>query len=146
MELDTGLLAGPGCDDGQVRHQLFTIYPPAYRAWAAARGLPAAPTTFAPRCPQAVTATMAARIRVRTPSPGDRFYVDPDLSRGFQAIPLEAEVTGSAQEVRWMVDGQEVARAPAPYTASWPMRRGHHTVQAVLPGGARSEAIKIAVD
>ena len=148
VDNQTGLLAGPGCAEEQVTRQLFTLYPPAYGAWAAARDVPAAPTAYAPRCPAAgATATaMPARIRVRAPSPGDRYYVDPDLARGFQAIPLEAEVTGSAREVRWLVDGHEVARAPAPYSASWKIRRGRHTVQAVLPGGERSDPIKIAVD
>lgn len=144
LEQETALLAGPGCAEEQVVRQVFTVYPPAYRAWAAARGLPAAPTAYATRCP--APAGAVTRIRIRTPSPGDRFYVDPDLARGFQAIPLEAEVTGEAGEVRWLVDGKEVARARAPYSASWPIRRGNHIVQAVLPGGKRSEAVKIAVD
>jgi len=85
-------------------------------------------------------------VHVRTPTPGDRYYLDPDLARGFQSIPLEAEVRGEAKEVRWLVDGREVARAGAPFTASWPIRRGNHTVQAVLPGGVRSEPVQIAVD
>ncbi len=146
VDTQNGLLAGPACPERQVEARPFTVYPPAYRAWAARQGLPAPPREYSPRCPAAPGGDRDAAVAVRTPVQGDRYYVDPDLKRGFQTIPLEAVVKGPAREVRWLVDGQEVARAPAPYTARWPITRGQHTVQALLPGGQRSEPITIAVD
>ncbi len=146
LDRENGMLAGLGCPESEVERSMYTIYPPAYLTWAAKQGLPAAPERHSPRCPVAGAAPGSAEVAVRAPAQGDQYYIDPDLGRGFQTIPLEAVVKGPVREVRWLVDGREVARAEAPFTARWPIRRGRHTVQALLPSGQRSGLVSIAVD
>jgi penicillin-binding protein 1C len=141
IELDrrNGMLAGAGCPEQHVQRQVMTVYPPVYRAWAHARGVAAPPTTYSPLCPNRSAGSHAgARVSIRFPQSGDRYHVDPDLRRAFQQLPLEATVRGWVSEVRWLVDGRLVARSPYPYAASWTIRRGRHTISAVLPDGARS--------
>ena len=145
IALDTrnGLLAGAACPAAEVERRVMAVYPPVYRAWAVRRGLPAPPTAASPRCPPARTAE--ASVKVRVPSNGDRYHLDPDLRRSFQSIPLEATVVGRVAEVRWLVNGAQVAKAKFPYTARWPLRAGQHRIQAQLPDGRRSPEVMVTV-
>jgi len=143
LDSRNGLLAGAACPQARVERRVMTVYPPVYRAWAARRGVPAPPTTGSPLCPPARAA--AADVRIRVPSNGDRYHLDPDLRRSFQNIPLEATVDGWVKEVRWLVNGVQVARAPFPYTARWPLRSGRHRIQAQLPDGRRSREVVVTV-
>jgi penicillin-binding protein 1C len=146
-----GGLAGPGCPE-ETERRVFLVYPPAYRAWALGQGLPPPPLQASPLCPGAPPldgpSARAPRepIRIRFPVEGDRYFVDPDLRRPYQRIPLEATVQGFVREVRWLVDGREHARAAYPYSASWPIQPGRHTIVAVLPDGTRSRAVTVSVD
>ena len=144
IALDTrnGLLAGGQCPQARVERRVMVVYPPIYRAWAARRGVPAPPSTGSPLCPPA---RVAATVRVRVPSHGDRYHLDPDLRRSFQSIPLEATVEGRVKDVRWLINGVTVARAPFPYTARWPLRSGRHRIQAQLPDGRKSPAVVVTV-
>jgi hypothetical protein len=118
------------------------VYPPAYRAWARARGLPLAPGEDSPLCP---LPARAAGVRITAPVDGDQLLIDPDLRRRFQRLPLEATVAGPAREVRWLVDGALVSRSRFPFTASWPIRPGRHIIVAQLPNGRRSPPVRITV-
>lgn len=160
IERQSGLRAGPACNEDAVEDKTFVVYPPAYRAWAASRGLELAPQRWSPRCPRPRVASLdraasgdAKRppVRIRFPAAGDVYFVDPDLRRRFQTIPLEASVDDSANagvavpEVRWLVNGKLIARAPYPYSAEWPIVRGRHRLQAELPDGRRSRPVAITV-
>jgi len=143
IDTRNGLLAGEGCPRTAVQSEPMTIYPSRYRSWAHARGLPAPPTLFSPLCP---AAPQRARVQIRFPVNGDRYFVDPDLRRKDQRIPLEAQVEGSAtHEVWWRIDGQVVSRARYPYTARWPIVVGQHSIVAELPSGARSQPVVVTV-
>lgn len=148
-----GGLAGPGCAEAEVERRVLAIYPPAYRAWALGQGLPPPPLQPSPLCPGAppLDAERSAHaprepVRIRFPVEGDRYFVDPDLRRPYQRIPLEATVQGFVREVRWLVDGREHARAAYPYSASWPISPGRHTIVAVLPDGTRSRPVTVSVE
>jgi len=158
LDRRNGLLAGPGCDEqsalpassgrsamkgGFVERRVFTVYPPVYRAWALSYGIEPPPTSDSPLCPRREE---QARVSIRFPASGDRYFIDPDLKRQYQKVPLEATVEGWVREVRWLVDGREVARAPYPYSALWPLQAGQHRVEAVLPDGRRSAAVTITVE
>ena len=145
LALDTrnGLLAGPGCSGARIERRVMTVYPPLYRTWATKHGIPAPPVQGSPHCPPLRAA--ARRVNIRVPANGDRYFLDPDLRRSFQSIPLEATVVGHVDEVRWLVNGTLVARAPFPYTARWPMRSGRHRIQAVLPDGRSSPVVTVTV-
>ena len=145
IALDTrnGLLAGGQCPEAQVERRVMVVYPAVYSAWAARRGVPAPPTVGSPLCPPARAA--ASDVRIRVPTNGDRYHLDPDLRRSFQSIPLEASVQGRAREVRWLVNGVQVARAAFPYSARWPLRAGRHRIQAQLPDGRKSTPVVVTV-
>ena len=103
----------------------------------------APPTAFSPRCPDRSNAV--AQVSIRFPKNGDRYHIDPDLRRRYQTLPLEATVRGNVSEVRWLVDGHLIARAPYPYTANWTIRPGRHTITALLPTGHRSSPVTVNV-
>ena len=149
VEIDArnGFLATSACPRRHVARRTVTVYPPRYRRWAHARGIPEPPLSASPRCAPAgvARALRGARVRIRFPVDGDRYFVDPDLKRTHQRIPLEAVVEGAvAAEVRWRVGGRVVARAPFPYSARWPIAPGRHTIVSELPGGARLQVAAIA--
>lgn len=136
-------LLGDGCPEADVERRVMTVYPARYRGWAHARGLPEPPILRSPLCRGAVA---AARVRIRFPVDGDRYYIDPDLRRTYQRVALEAQVEGSPpRDLRWMVDGRPLARVPYPYTARWPITPGRHTIVAELPGGERSRPVTVTV-
>jgi penicillin-binding protein 1C len=136
-------------------------YPPAYRAWAAARGEAMMPQRWSPRCPQGQRRAQAAQAdphapkekpiragsapRIRFPSRGDIYYLDADLRRRYQNVPLELSVGDRPATVSWLVDGKEIAKVAYPYSASWPLVGGKHQIQAVLPDGRRSAVVTIEV-
>ncbi|PIE19564.1 MAG: penicillin-binding protein 1C [Proteobacteria bacterium] len=129
--------------------QVVVFYPPAYRSWAAARGEPTPPQRWSARCPgvEANTAReeTVKRPQIRFPAAGDIYYLDADLQRRYQRIPLEVNVRGSPKVVSWLVDGKVVAKATYPFSASWPLSPGKHRVEAVLPDGHRSAAVSFEV-
>ena len=84
-------------------------------------------------------------MRIRFPVDGDSYAIDPDLRRDYQTLPLEATVDGRARHVRWLVNGRQVARAPYPYTGRWHIASGRHEIVAVLPGGQRSDPVRVTV-
>jgi penicillin-binding protein 1C len=142
LDRRNGLLAG-ACPPEHVDRRVMLVYPPIYRAWAASQRIPTPPTVDSPLCPRPAA---EARLSIRFPMSGDRYFLDPDLRRGDQRLPLEASVDGRVREVRWLVDGRQVARAPFPYTASWTVQVGRHTIEAVLPDGRRSRPVTITVE
>jgi len=144
LDRRNGLLADARtCPEHQLERRQMTIFPPRYRGWAHARGLPAPPTLHSPLCSAPET---TASVRIRFPVDGDRYFLDPDLMRRYQRIPLEAQVDGeSVREVRWRVNGRVVARAPYPYAARWPIAPGRHTIVAELPDGVHSRAVTVTV-
>jgi len=136
---------GLDCPSANVKTRVFAAFPAPYRGWAAERGIPQPPTVDSPLCAPRKARSEQAAIRIRFPTDGDHFYVDPDLRREYQRIPLEVAVKGQVSEVRWLVDGRRVARAGFPYHAKWTIAPGRHTVIAELPDGKRSAPIRIRV-
>ncbi len=136
------LRAGPGCPARQMTAKIFTLYPPAYRQWAMTQGIEAPPVEASPLCPRPA---LPAKVRIRFPTSGDQFYLDADLRRPYQKLPLEATVEGDVKAVRWFVNGRLVATARYPYSASWTIEEGQHSIVARLPDGRQSPAVGIRV-
>jgi hypothetical protein len=83
-------------------------------------------------------------LAILAPVPGDRFVLVPDIPRRYQTIEFRCAVADTPERVVWSVNGREVVRAPFPYTFSWPLERGIHTVQAAA-GPLLSEPVTIHV-
>ena len=114
-----------------------------YLAWGARQGLALAPRVYSPFCP--APRQLRARLRVRYPSEGAVFVLDPDLPRIYQRVPLEAEVSAGLKAVSWHVDGVKVTTARFPFGASWQLQPGPHRVELRTPAGDRSPLIRFWV-
>jgi penicillin-binding protein 1C len=143
-----------GCDwhvrgaDGRTH----TLWPPLYRAWAAGAGLQGDAVAAVASSPGAVRSaavrvvdpTRGAALAVAAPANGDAFVITPEVPRRFQTLELRCAVQGSPAEVVWLVDGEEYARAAAPYAASWQIAAGEHRIE-VAAGAQRSRAVTVTV-
>ncbi len=118
-------------------HGVVRAWPARFRAWAAAQGFPDGDAAVA-------EASSAAPLTVTAPVDRDAYVVSPDLPRRFQTVELRCAVSGSPDAVVWRVDGRAVATAPPPYTASWVLEPGTHTVDAVA-GALRARPVVITV-
>ena len=100
-------------------------WPPAYRAWAAERGLIARPAVHAAdgaaRRSGAAAAATAAPLRIVNPPAGGLYLRDPTLPAAFQTLPLRASGDGSARTVTWEVDGRTVASSGLDAPVDWPI-------------------------
>ncbi len=125
-----GLRAGEGCPARHVERRVLELLPPEYAAWQASRG-GLAPRSFSPLCP---ARGEGGRLAVTFPRPGEVFLLEPGYPAQTQTLELRAEVEGAVSEVAWRIDGATVARARFPFSASWPLRPGAHTVEAEARG------------
>ena len=67
-------------------------------------------------------------VSIAWPPNGVVFHIDPRSSAEHQAVPLRANVGAGTPEVTWSMDGSEIARVSAPYTARWIPVPGEHTI------------------
>ena len=124
-------------------------WPPAYRAWAAERGLVARPAVHAaargprPRVRRAAAAP-AAPLRIVNPPEGGTYLRDPTLPSAFQTLPLRASGDGSARTVTWEVNGRTVASSGLDAPVDWPLAVGEHTI-AVRDDRGRTASTTIRV-
>jgi penicillin-binding protein 1C len=138
VHIDTrnGLLAAPRCAGTDIALRTFESYPPEYLEWAHAAGRPLAPVRESPTCPprRSNFAATPSDVAVTFPLDGDRFAWLPDLAPDAQSLPLRARVdtrTASLpRTVQFIVNGRALTPVGPPFTASWPLIRGHHTVVA----------------
>lgn len=162
----TGLRAGQGCEGSGVERRLVTDVPAEARDWAQGAGWPLPPPGQAPPCrpggegpgvvgdAQPQSATAGARLRIASPQEGARYWLDSSLGRERQAITLRVETDAPGRQVRWTVDGREVARGEAGQRAHWTPVPGSHLVRVefVAHGdgprrdrGAQGEQVQIDV-
>lgn len=81
-------------------------------------------------------------VRITMPTPGLHIARDPRIPDLLEALPFEIAAHGEVSEVRWFVDGGEVARTQGGSTkALWPLTEGRHTVKAVVRVAATSEEV-----
>ncbi len=67
-------------------------------------------------------------VSIAWPPNGVVFHIDPRSSAEHQAVPLRANVGAGTPEVTWSMDGTEIARVRAPYSARWVPVPGEHTI------------------
>ncbi len=120
------------------RGRTVVAWPPAYRAWARARGLLARPA-IARRSDDP-----AVRLRIVNPPPGGTYLRDPTLPAPFQTLPLRAIGDGSSRTLTWTVDGRTVGRSALDTAIDWPLSAGAHTI-AVIDDHGRTHETSILV-
>jgi penicillin-binding protein 1C len=141
IDPENGLLAGPGCRNGELRS--FESYPSTFVAWASLAGRPLLPQQESPRCPGGAGGRTRPAPSVTFPFDGARFVIDPGLPREQQQLALRA--AGSNGSVRFVMNGRPLASEPAPFVHNWPLAPGNHVLVVESAGGLRSEPVRFVV-
>ena len=133
LKLDhrNGLLAGATCPDQYVIERTFEVLPAQYAQWQAEHPRRAPPSKYSPLCPR--TGPAAGAVVITWPRQGEVFLIEPGYSRSTQSLALTAEADQQA-EVRWLMDGREVAKASITERPLWALAKGVHSIEAEVRG------------
>jgi penicillin-binding protein 1C len=121
---------------------LLTVWPPEYREWAQAQGLPPGPANERVRRDRA--GSLAAPrgpsvFRISSPPDGATYLMDPTLRSTFQSVPLRA-VTSLPGAISWTVDGRSLGSGSSERAATWPLKVGRHVFEARDQAGRTATA------
>jgi len=106
------------------------IYPPIYDKWLEENNLPVLRREgFASREDK--------RIRIVTPSNGDIFKIDPQVSLSSQGIVFRAEVDENIGAVLFKLDGEILCKSRYPFKYIWKPEAGEHKLE-VIPDSKES--------
>lgn len=117
---------------------LITVWPPAFRQWAADHnaiaGGPRAALNEQPAIAHSATRAQTSRheprFAITSPPAGAIYLIDPTLRREFQTLPLRATAGRAAESIEWQVDGRPVGTSHAGRPVDWPLAPGEHLVAA----------------
>jgi penicillin-binding protein 1C len=136
---------------------LLTVWPPAYRQWAAAQGLLAQRSPLrsdlvqladrttpherrgASVAPAHRSAKREGGLDIVNPPAGATYLIDPTLRREFQTLPLRATPARPGR-IHWQVNGVAVGSSPSDGAVMWPLVPGTHTIAARDGAGNVAEA------
>jgi penicillin-binding protein 1C len=129
---------------------LLTLWPVAYREWAAANrllddgdgALVKARDTRVATVTAGKTTGARADFGILSPADGATYLIDPTLRPDFQRMPLRA--VGARGRVEWRVDGQLVSGRDSG-DAEWTLERGVHRVTARDASGQATAEAQITV-
>src|SRR5205814_1260219 len=135
-----GLRAGPVCPAEHVDRRVFERYGSELEAWARGVGRPLAPDGFSPLCPPGSddaepAAAAGGTLRITYPHDGARFLIDPERPRELSAVPVHVAAPPGVRQVTLRVDGAVVAKLDPPFSTTWKIEPGDHTLAAESPGG-----------
>jgi penicillin-binding protein 1C len=143
VDTRNGLRATPDCDARFVARRELVRLPPEYGAWAKSAGIAVAPEEWSPLCGGRAVASSSAP-RIRFPSDGAHFAVDPGRPIASQMLPISVDAAGGGGDVRILVDGRPLAEAGQ--RAFWRMEKGEHEIAVESRTGARSDVVRVRVD
>jgi penicillin-binding protein 1C len=163
-----GLLASHWTPRAEVELRAFADLPPRYATFLNEHGIRTPPvatsrlgTGSAPdllpapsgergavAASSASTLAAAGKLRITSPSAGQRLLFDPEVPRELATVALAVEIDRPAPiQILWRVDGEPFALKEFPFTARWPLTPGAHHIQAEVPGtGRRSPVVQVIVD
>ncbi|HEX5071115.1 MAG TPA: penicillin-binding protein 1C [Vicinamibacterales bacterium] len=111
---------------------VMTIWPDAYRIWAASNAAPDVAMSSRSHpliaAPPAYESAAGATFEIVSPLAGATFLRDPTLRAEFQTLPLRAR--GGTGIIDWRVDGTAVGASPTSGTVRWPLAAGEHRIEA----------------
>ncbi|MEM8998352.1 MAG: hypothetical protein AAGF23_26445, partial [Acidobacteriota bacterium] len=156
VEKASGRLARHDTPRGEVEVRSFVALPPRYAEWQSAAGLPRPPLPGLrpgevaiplPGAPAAGRTEPTPTLRITSPLPGLRLFVDPEMPDSRNTLALSAVVSPPPAEILWKVNGEPFALTKYPFVERWPLRPGDHTIQAEIPfTDIRSPAVTVRVE
>jgi penicillin-binding protein 1C len=146
--LPAGETALPCSWHHQAPEGVVTIYPAAYRAWAAeaTKSLHSEATKVtenakqrAPWSPSPLSRKISppSALQISNPPSGALYSLDPTLRREFQALPLRA-VSDRPTTITWSVDGRPIGSVSSESSMPWPLSVGEHEIEARDAEGHRT--------
>ncbi|MDP1822230.1 MAG: penicillin-binding protein 1C [Archangium sp.] len=142
LDARNGLLAGASCPPQFVTQRAFEVLPSQYAQWQLEHPRRAPPARYSPLCPR--TGPAAGAVVITWPRQGEVFVIEPGYSRRTQSVALTAEADLGQAEVRWLMDGQQVAIASIAERPLWALAPGRHSLEAEVRG-RRSAAVTFEV-
>jgi penicillin-binding protein 1C len=142
LDARNGLLAGATCPSQFVTQRAFEVLPSQYAQWQLEHPRRAPPAQYSPLCPR--TGPAAGAVVITWPRQGEVFVIEPGYSRRTQSVALTAEADLAQAEVRWLMDGREVAIASIAERPLWALAPGRHSLEAEVRG-RRSAAVTFEV-
>ncbi|MEO0564080.1 MAG: penicillin-binding transpeptidase domain-containing protein, partial [Chloroflexota bacterium] len=124
VDVRTGLPADATTPPAFVIDEVFMVLPPEARDWGLRNNIPAPPIGLV------MTNGDEADYRVRSPDPYTTFEISRMLPAESQQIRLLAAVPPDAVEVRYRLNGREIAIVrDAPFEAWWTLQPGDFTLE-----------------
>jgi penicillin-binding protein 1C len=122
----TGLPADASTPQAFQAKRLAYNLPPLYASWLAQSG------KYSPPPPAADKSAGRPILSILSPRSGDVYIIEPGYDRSTQTIELTAEVARRSKpaSLSWFIDGKLVGEAAWPYSASWRLEAGRHSVVA----------------
>jgi penicillin-binding protein 1C len=137
----------------QAEEGLVTVWPPAFRQWAAdhdlTAGRPRAATMsdlepVAHQVSSVRHSEPASRLSITSPPAGAVYLIDPTLRSEFQTLSLRAMTDRATSSIAWAVDGRPVGTSHPNRAVEWPLVPGEHRVTARDQAG-RVDEVRIVV-
>ncbi|MBT9582605.1 penicillin-binding protein 1C [bacterium] len=113
------------------KEQVFCRYPPLYRAWALAQGIPQPPARASPT---------STEVSIAFPDNGAVFRLDQNLRADYQRLHLRVTVPDWCTKVEWQVGETKLTSNQKPFDQWWPLQSGGYLVQAVAMGPGRQQS------
>jgi len=154
IEVDSGGALATGCPGASKA--LAIAWPAGFSAWAAEHDVVGWPrrdrscvaSTQGNQEESSLSKDVQAQpehehdtVSIAWPPSGVVFHIDPRSPAEHQAVPLRANVGAGTTEVAWSMNGTEIARAKAPYSARWIPVPGEHTIGLSVAGRVVDESV-----
>jgi penicillin-binding protein 1C len=87
------------------------------------------------------------KILITAPEDETHIWRNPNQPERFNRLPLKLTANSSIGQILWIIDGEPFMTAQADETVYWPMKPGHHLIQARLAlASVYSQRINITIE
>lgn len=131
IDIRNNLLADNKCPQEFIKKKIFINYPPEVYTWAVENGQEVIPNKYSDFCSSDKKISGKTYLVITNPREKAVFESAPLLVRD-EKLDFEVNYSSNIQKVSWFVDSMLVKDSfDAPFTASWKLTVGKHTVTAV---------------
>ena len=86
-------------------------------------------------------------LSIVSPEPNTHIWINPEQPKKMNVLSLKLAQANSNIQILWMVDDEPFMTADADKTVYWPMKTGHHKIQARLAlGPTVSRPINVTIE